>query len=79
MQAYEINTWIRRMSEAWPDGSVGKGSKLDCLSLISGIHTVDERTDSCKFSSDHTHALWHISSYVHTHAQTLTEENVIKN
>ena len=66
------------MSETWPDGSVGKGSKPDRLSLISGIRIIEERTDSCKFSSDHTHAPWHISSYVHTHAQTLTKENVIK-
>lgn len=47
-------------------------SLTDCLSLISGIRIIEERTDSCKFSSDHTHALWH------THAQTLTKENVIK-
>lgn len=66
------------MSEAWLDGSVGIGSKPDRLCLISGIHIIEEKTDSCKFSSDHTLALWHISSYVHTHAQPLTKENVIK-
>lgn len=55
-------------------------SLTDYLSLISGICIIEERTDSCKFSSDHTHALGHRSSYVcaRTHAQTLTKENVIK-